>query len=212
MNESTSHLIRFLQQENTRLSEENKDLQGQVQALQQYLIDVEELHWAAQRITSEHNLLALLDEILYHAMHLARAQDGSVLLLDEETNELVFAVVHGDIEGELRGFRIPATVGIAGWVASECKPAIVNNPRQDWRFSPMVDELFGFVTRSIICVPMATQSRTVGVINLLNKQDEAPFVDADAALLSVLSLVAAVALEDMREHIEAEEAAQVLVG
>jgi len=212
MNESTSHLIRFLQQENGRLSEENKDLHGQVQALQQYLISVEELHWAAQRITSEQNLLALLDEILYHAMHLVKAGDGSVLLLDEETNELVFAVVHGDIEGELRGFRIPAATGIAGWVASETKPAIVNNPRQDWRFSPVVDELFGFVTRSIICVPMSTRSKTVGVINLLNKEEETLFVEADVALLSILAHVAAVSLEAMREQIEAEDAAEAIAG
>jgi GAF domain-containing protein len=208
MNESTSHLIRFLQQENTRLSEENAGLHEQVEALQQYLIAVEELHWAAQRITSELNLIILLDEILYDAMHLAKAQDGSVLLLDEEKNELVFAVVHGDIEGELRGFRIPAGTGIAGWVASEAKSAVVNNPRQDWRFSPLVDELFGFVTRSIICVPMSTQDKTVGVINLLNKQEDAPFVEADAALLSILAHVAAVALEAMRERIEAEDAAE----
>ena len=212
MNESTSHLIRFLQQENAKLLEENADLRQQVQALQQYMIAVEELHWAAERISSEPNLLSLLDEILFHAMHLSNAQDGSVLLMDEETDELVFAVVHGDIEGELRGYRISANIGIAGWVAAHNKPAIVNNPRQDPRFSPLVDEYFGFVTRSIICVPMVTQRRKVGVINLLNKQAQAPFVEADAALLAILAHIAAIALEDMRARIETEEAAQTIPG
>ncbi len=209
MNETTSHLMRFLQQENNRLQKENDDLREEVTALRQYMTALEELHWAAQKISSEQNLLDLLDEILYHAMALSKAQDGSVLLIDDATDELAFAVVHGDIEGELRGFRIPANTGIAGWVAAEVEPVIVNNPRQDWRFSPVVDEAFGFVTRSIICVPMFTGERTVGVINLLNKRDNDPFVKHDSSLLSILAHTAAVSLEAMRERIEAEEATAV---
>lgn len=197
--------LRFLQQENSRLTAENRALREENQALHRYMDALEDLYWAAQQITSEGNLLDLLDQILYHAMVVIRAEDGSLLLLDEETDELVFAVVHGDIQGELRGYRIGGDIGIAGWVAIEGKPLIVNNPRQDWRFSPQIDEAFGFVTRSILCVPMITRGKLIGVIELLNKYNGNQFIETDATVLSILAHVAATALDDMRTQIEAEE-------
>jgi len=206
MNDSMPQLFRFLQQENARLQAENQSLREECQALRRYLTALQELSWAAQQLTSEQDLIHLLDGILYHAMRLVKAGDGSVLLRDAETDELVFAVVHGDIEGQLRGHRIPASTGIAGWVAAEGDPVIANHPREDWRFSSKIDESFGFLTRSLICVPMITIEKVVGVIELLNKQDDAPFVEADATLLSILGHVAANALETMRVRIEAEEA------
>jgi GAF domain-containing protein len=202
---SAPQLIRFLQQENARLQEENKSLQEKNQDLHHYINALEDLHWATQRITSEENLIDLLDQILYHAMAVISAEDGSLLLLDEETDELVFAVVHGDIRGQLRGYRIGGDIGIAGWVATEGEPLIVNNPRQDWRFSPQIDEAFGFVTRSILCVPMITRGKLVGVIELLNKYNGTEFTEPDVTLLSILGHVAATALDDMRSRIDAEE-------
>jgi GAF domain-containing protein len=203
---SAPQLIRFLQQENARLQDENKALQEMNQDLHHYINALEDLHWAAQRITSEENLLDLLDQILYHAMSVISAEDGSLLLLDEETDELVFAVVHGDIRGQLRGYRIGGDIGIAGWVATEGESLIVNSPRQDWRFSPQIDEAFGFVTRSILCVPMITRGKLVGVIELLNKYNGTEFTETDATLLSILGHVAATALDDMRSRLEKEDA------
>lgn len=205
MSTSTAQVMRFLQQENTRLQEENKTLQEENRALHRYMDSLQDLYWAAQQITSEENLINLLDQILYNAMVVLRAEDGSLLLLDDETDELVFAVVHGDIRGELRGYRIGGDIGIAGWVATEGEPLIVDNPRQDWRFSPQIDEAFGFVTRSILCVPMITRGKLVGVLELLNKYNGNRFMDADATLLSILAHVAATALEDMRSRLEDEE-------
>ena len=206
MNETTSHLIRFLQQENGRLREETRLLREENQSLVDYLRALQDLYLAAQDIGSEDDLMRLLDGILRHAMRLAKANDGSVMMLDEDTGELVFAVVHGDIEGALRGYRIRADTGIAGWVAAERQPVIANNARQDRRFSDQVDESFGFVTRSLVCVPMVARARLVGVIEVLNKQNDAPFSDADVNLLLILGNVAATALETIRVRIEMLEA------
>jgi GAF domain-containing protein len=212
MNETTSHLIRFMQQENARLQEETRSLREENQELVDYLRALEDLYLAAQDIGSENDLIRLLDGILRHAMRLTKASDGSVMMLDEDTGELVFAVVHGDIEGALRGYRIRADTGIAGWVAAEREPVIANNPRQDWRFSDQVDESFGFVTRSLVCVPMVARARLVGVIEVLNKQDDVPFSDADVSLLLILGSVAATALETMRTRIDQQDAQASLEG
>ena len=207
MNESTAHLIRWLQGENSRLQEDIESLREENEGIRYYVKALEGLHVAAQEIASEDDLLELLDGILYHAMSLVKTDDGSLLLLDEETGELVFAVVHGNVRGKLQGHRIGADIGIAGWVAAEAEPVIANNPRQDWRFSPQVDEAFGFVTRCLICVPMSVGDRLVGVIELLNKHDCEEFTEADVALLLILGSTAATALETMRVRIEAEEVA-----
>jgi GAF domain-containing protein len=99
-------------------------------------------------------------------------------------------LVHGDIWQELRGYRIEAGSGIAGWVVKQREPLIVNNPRQDWRFSLEVDQEFNFVTRSIVCVPIIAQDELLGVIELLNKPGDS-FTETDLAVLSMLSHVAA---------------------
>jgi GAF domain-containing protein len=197
--------LRFLQQENARLKEQNEALQEENLALRHYIDTLEELHLAAEQITSEENLFDLLDQILYNAMNVLRAQGGSLLIRDEDTNELAFVLVHGDIRKKLQGYRIGGDVGIAGWVATHHKPLIVNNPRQDRRFSSQVDESFNFYTRSILCVPMATRGKVIGVIQLINKQNGDHFTEADVAILSILGYVAAAALDTINLRLEVEE-------
>ncbi len=199
--------LRFLQQENARLKEQNKSLQEENQALRHYIDALEELHWATEQIISEENLLKLLDQILYNAMSVLKAQGGSLLIRDEDTGELGFVLVHGDIKRQLEGYRIGENLGIAGWVATHREPLIVNNPRQDRRFFSQVDETFDFFTRSILCVPMVSQDKLVGVIQLINKQNGDQFAETDITLLSILSHIAAAALEDINLRLEAEEMA-----
>lgn len=201
--------VHFIQQENARLKDEMERLQDENEALRHYINALEELHWATQQIISEENLLKLLDQILYNAMNVLNAQGGSLLIRDDETGELAFVVVHGDIRHELQGYRIGGGVGIAGWVATNREPVVVNKPRQDRRFSPQVDEAFSFVTQSLLCVPMATRNKLIGVIQLVNKKNGGEFTDADTALLSILGHVAAMALEDIHQHLEAEEEAVI---
>ena len=203
---STSTL-RFLQQENARLTEENSSLREENLAMRGYMSSLQELLWATQQIISEENLFDLLDKILFSALNVLKADDGSLLLLDEETNELAFVLVHGDIGQELRGYRISSKEGIAGWVATQRQPLIVNNPRQDTRFSKEVDTGFDFQTRSILAVPMIARDKLIGVIELVNKRDEEGFAETDSTLLAILGVIAATALEEMQSRLEAEEAA-----
>jgi GAF domain-containing protein len=89
---------------------------------------------------------------------------------DPETGELVFILVHGELQQELPGRRIPGDAGVAGWVAVNRTPVIVNEPRQDWRFSFQVDEEFAFLTQSIMCLPLEAGERLLGVMELVNKE------------------------------------------
>lgn len=181
---------RFLQQENIRLRKENETLQQKNNTLHRYLDVVKELYWFDQQIATEKTPLDVLDQLLYKVIDVIGANDGSLSCLDEETGELVFVFVHGDLREQLPGYRISSEVGIGGWVVDNHKPIIVNNPRQDWRFSYEIDQEFSFSTRSVMSVPVMAQDKTIGVIALVNKHDN-QFIESDVALILALSQVAA---------------------
>ncbi len=197
----SSQVLKFLQQENQRLLDENRLLREEVMALRDYLTGLRSLQRAAETITMEEDPLALLDKILYSALTVVDCVDGSILLLDEETNELMFVVVRGELGHTLPGHRIPADLGIAGWVATHAEPQIVNNVRTDQRFSTYVDETFHFETYSLLCVPLILRGNVLGVIEVLNKFNKQDFIEADVDLLSTLAYIAATAIDRVEsEH------------
>jgi GAF domain-containing protein len=185
---STSTL-RFLQQENIRLQKTVETLEQTNQALTRYLDMVQEIYWTGQTITTVEHPLETIDGLLEKVMKVCGAHDGSLLILDKKNGELIFVFSHGDLRQQLPGHRLRSNVGIAGWVVEHGQPIIVNNPRQDWRFSVAVDEAFGFLTRSIVSVPMLNKGEVVGVLQLLNKYHN-DFSEADVALLLIYGQVA----------------------
>ncbi len=190
-----TNLLRFLQQENARLKEENKRLSEQVQTLTSYLMALDELEQAVRHMSNEQDLMSLLDKVLAYALNVLNATDGSLLLTDEETGDLVFVVVQGQKRQVLPGYRIRGDEGIAGWVATHGQPAIVDQARSDPRFLARVDEAFDFETRSLICVPLIARQKTLGVLEVINKASNARFTEADLHLLSILAMVAAMELD-----------------
>ncbi len=191
--------LRFLQQENARLQMENKTLQAELHQLKDYLSALAGLEYAAEQLASEHELFSLLDRILYYALTLMDTSDGTLYLIDEATDELVFAVVRGSAESSLVNHRMPRSEGLTGWVVTNGRSLIVNDASQDWRFSPRIDEELGFRTRNMLIVPMKVGRRVIGAIAVLNKHNSSDFTEIDENLLSVLARSAAFALSQFDE-------------
>jgi sigma-B regulation protein RsbU (phosphoserine phosphatase) len=185
-----TQLLRAVQQENAALKEE-------VGRLRDYMRSLQSLSRAAQQLLCEKDIMTLLDRTLYYAMTVLDAQDGALLLTDEETDELVFVLVQGQVREKLPGYRIPCCEGVAGWAAKHREPIIVNNARADPRFSSRVDEAFDFQTHSIVCVPLVARDKVLGVIEVLNKSGGRDFAEADQDLFSLLAVIAAMALDDL---------------
>lgn len=203
MSVGSAQAVHFLQQENTRLKAENERLVAENSSLNNFLQALHHLYQVGYTISSEAELLNLVDTILYDALTLLDAEDGSLMLRDEDTNELVFVLVHGGMENQLRGFRIQEGEGIAGWVAQHREGVIVNHPRLDKRFSPRIDTKFGFQTNSVVAVPLLANNRVIGVIELVNKRDGGLFTDFDLMLSSILAFTAAATLENVRLRLDA---------
>lgn len=158
------------------------------------------LHKIGEKVGSVSNLSKLAEQIVKMTQHALEASASSVLLLDDSGNELVFDVVLGGAKSTLRHLRISTQSGIAGWVARNGKPLIVNDVGQDERFNQQVDNATGFVTRSIMCAPMIVQRKVIGVLEVLNKKDGTDFsVQNLETLLSVAS-TAAMAIENLKLH------------
>jgi sigma-B regulation protein RsbU (phosphoserine phosphatase) len=186
--------LRFLQQENIRLQKENQQLQDEVVVLRDVLEALRSLQDISANISADTNVLQLLDRILQAALISIDASDGSLLLVDHETSELAFVVVYGAVRDSLRGHRMPIGTGIAGWVAQNAQPTIIPNARLDPRFSADVDQSFQFQTRSILCVPIISDGKVLGVIQALNKADGQEFKRGDLTLMGVVSQLAATAI------------------
>lgn len=205
MDVGASRAISLLQQENQRLKEEVTFLREENEALQGYLRGMVNLVEAAQTIISQDNLLVILDDLLYYALILGDADHGSIMLLDEESNELVFIMVHGDFRDSLQGYRIKADQGIAGWVATHGEAMIVNNTRVDQRFSSEVDLNFGLQTQSLIAAPLQYGEKRLGVLELVNKRNKADFTEDDSTLVTLLGTFAAMALDRVNQQLELAE-------
>ncbi|NIO71854.1 MAG: GAF domain-containing protein, partial [Anaerolineae bacterium] len=155
------------------------------------------LNEASRTVTSSLDLEQVLTTIMKEATDMLQVEATSVLLLDEEDKELVLETVVGPQAEKAKGLRLPLGQGIAGWVAREGQPLLVPDVKEDPRFYPGIDEATGFVTRSVLAVPLKVKGKVIGVIEAVNKT-EGNFGQTDVALLSSMAQSAAIAIENAR--------------
>src|SRR5713101_798054 len=143
-------------------------------------------------MSTERDLGVLLEEIVEHARSVVDATRGSIFLLDKDKNELWSKVAQG-----AREIRFPADKGIAGHVAQTKKPLNIPDAYADPRFNPAVDKATGYHTRNMLTVPMlSTKEEVVGVLQVLNKAQDATFDAEDEEMLLALGGQAASAIEN----------------
>lgn len=205
MDSGVNKALHLLQQENSKLKETVAGLQDENKALQSYIRGMSALFEAAETIASHDNLFKLLDEILYQALVIINTDHGSLLLVNEETRELVFIMVHGEFRQRLQGFRMNWHQGVAGWVVKNGEALIVNQAHFDPRFSSEVDHTFGFITHKILAVPLKAGTKVLGVIELVNKHDGSDFTESDSTILSLLGLIAGISLDNLERYLAEQE-------
>jgi GAF domain-containing protein len=176
----------ILQRENARLQAECQALQLELAQLRDFVDILNGLSSASERMTGDEALFPLLHRAFQSAMDLLNAPEGSLLLLDEETNELKFVLVKGALAENLLNYRIPADEGIAGWVIQQRSPALVRDVRHDVRFSNAIDDEFKFRTQSIAAVPVIGAGKILGVMEALNQPVDMPFSEMDVTLLNLI--------------------------
>jgi putative nucleotidyltransferase with HDIG domain len=138
------------------------------------------------------------------ATRLVDAETGSLLLVDHKTGDLFFEVALGDKGDALREIRLPKGQGIAGSVAESGQPIIIHDVQSDPRFFKTADEKSFFKTKSMLCVPVMTKERTIGVLEVINK-NEGLFDEEDKEGLCALASQVAVAVENANLYKQLKE-------
>jgi signal transduction histidine kinase/CheY-like chemotaxis protein len=162
-------------------------------------------------INSTIDLEEVLNLIMKYANIVTDAVASTLMLLDEKTGELVFSIPTGPNADHLKDVRIPRGAGVAGWVAENQTYLLVPDTRKDHRFYPDIDEMTGMETRSILCVPIRSKRKLIGVLEVMNKTDDSCFTENDVLILSVFSHHAAIAIENamlfnsMKNRLEREK-------
>ncbi len=150
---------------------------------------------AAGALGSEDAYRELLQSIVEVARAIFGARASSVFLFDEEADELVFEAVAGEGAGDLIGQRFPSSTGIAGWVLVTRQPLVVEELDKDPRFAREAAESTGFVPRGLMAVPLLHEDEALGVLEVLDRPQQAAFSLAEMELLGLFANEAAIALD-----------------
>ncbi len=154
-------------------------------------------HDVAKALTSSLNLDSILQTIMEKMAAYFRPDTWSLLMVDEEKQELYFAIAVGDAAEALKTVRLKLGEGIAGWVAQNGESLLVPDVYTDPRFAKRIDEMTKWQTRSIICIPLKSKHRVLGVIQLINVDMEG-FGGNEMLLLQALADYAAIAIDNAR--------------
>jgi Nif-specific regulatory protein len=168
--------------------------------LERHVRELQALYEIGQALSSVHDLDHLLRLAMERVVTLLDIESASSILLDEERDELYFKVAYDRRAGheqDLREVRFPAKQGIAGCVIQEGHSLVVSDVEQDSRWYSRVDAHTGTKTRSIICAPLRTKNRIIGVLEAINKI-QGVFTIEDVRLLEAFANQLALALENAR--------------
>jgi len=167
----------------------------------------------SQMVAGSLNLADVLRSSMQAAAEAMNAEACSILLKDRDADALRFHIVDGPQTRGLGAAALPINDhSIAGWVANHQEPVLIPDAYRDARFNRDWDLKTGFRTKSILCAPLISQDRQVGVMQILNRRDGQSFDGYDLVLSQTVASLIAVAIHNAEEHearIQAERLATI---
>jgi len=160
-------------------------------------------------VTSSLDLDEVLETTIQGIREILHVEAGSLILVDEEEDKLVFRTAFSPEQGWITGRTIQRGEGIVGHVVESGEPQLINNVERAPHFSSEVDEEAGLTSRAILCVPLKVHDRVVGAIEVINKLDGV-FTEQDQELLQAMAASVAVAVENANLYSELGDFAKEL--
>ena len=164
------------------------------------------LNEVTQQITSTFNVDFLLHTIVERAEAMLDCEASSLLLFDEERENLYFRVVTGPVADQLRNKPIEKGSGFAWQTVSEKKSIINNRILTTDAWNQQVDASTGFETKSMLTAPLISQGEVIGVIETINKINGQPFTEVDREILQAFAGQAAIAIENAELYTQTDQA------
>ena len=160
--------------------------------------EIQVLREISNRLSGHFEIDSLLKEIMNYTKKILRSEACSLLLVDEDSEKLFFYVTD-DSGADLEAIRIDKGQGIVGAVFESGESTIVNNVEEDPRFFGGVDQQTGFITKSLVCVPMSVGTNCIGVVEVLNRI-EGSYTKEDVETLESIASQSALAIEYVRAN------------
>ena len=179
------------------------------QALRQRNRELAALNEISRTVTSSLDVDEVLAATMQGIREILQVEAGSLILVDEESGELVFHKTLSPQQGWITGRTFQPGEGILGHVIAAGQPYLVSDVAGDPLFLPRVDEGTGFTTRTALCVPLIVRDRVIGAIELINKLDGV-FTAADLDLLQTMAGSVVVAVENAQLYTELADFAHEL--
>ena len=199
LNENDMNLISALSVQaalaihNSRLYSDLEDRIGELHAI--FEID--------KAITSAIDLETVLQQIVQMSIGLLDAKISSIMLIDEDSQELIIAAAHGLSEGYIQKGPIKIGESIAGRVIQEGRPIAVDDIRDDPRHA-YTDYARMEGLCSLLSVPLSLKDRVIGVLNIYTDEPHS-FNPHEINLFTSLASQAAIAIENARLFESLEE-------
>jgi len=159
-----------------------------------YVLDI------ARALASSFELGKVLSKIMERACTLVDARTWLVMLVDEESDDLVFEAASGRTRQKANKYRLKIGEGVAGWAAKDKSPKLVADITKEKHFLKAIDRVVGVSTRSIMAVPIMSKGRLLGVIEVINKDGVGGFTDKDQHEVSRLMDQMALAIDRSRMY------------
>lgn len=146
----------------------------------------------------------VLSRIVEAAVYVTGAEEGSLMLVDEESGELYMRAARGLGEKYARGFRLRVEDSIAGQVVKTGRPFLESGDAQRLKVKT------GYLVKSLMYVPLKAGQEVIGVLSVDNKVSNTPFTESDLYLLSALADYAAIAIVNARLYDEVKNFSEEL--
>ena len=168
-----------------------KEVKGTTTSLEKRVSEMEVLLAIGRDVTGSLDLDSVLKNVVGAAVKLTNAEEGSLLLLDEDTDELYMRAGHNFEDGFVRSFRLPVSDTLAGQVLETGEPL---NLSKDALHKIQT----AYLVQALVYVPLKFEDQVIGVLGVDNRHHRLPFTDRDVLLISLLADYAAIAIENAR--------------
>ena len=174
------------------------DSNAEVAELKNQIERLSLFHEVGKTLASTLDLQKILQTIMEKISDFIHPDTWSLLMLDEKTQELYFEIAIGAGANSLKDLRLKLGEGIAGWVAEHAEAVLIEDAASDPRFTKKFDVVTQIDTQSVVCVPIKSRDKVLGVIELVNCLGKESFRAEDMSILKNLADYAAIALENAR--------------
>jgi signal transduction histidine kinase len=158
---------------------------------------LERLLEVVRGLTTAPDLDTFLQSVISEATELTNSELASILEYDETAEELRFIAMQWFQRDLLRPVGVPLDGSAAGWVYRRGQPLIIQDAKVDKRHFKVVDRVTKHETHSLVAVPLMVRGEVVGVLEALNKKDDAHYTEEDLTILETLGALAAQAMQNM---------------